>query len=55
MDKLELLINGEKVLEKEIEHIEPKEIVETIKMILDYAKLHKGSKIKMLKGLQGLR
>ena len=55
MDKLELFINGEKRLEKDIEHIGADEIVKTIGMILDYAKLHKGSKIGMLKGLQGLR
>jgi len=54
-DKLEVLINGEKKLEKEIECINPEEIIRTIEMILDYAKLHKGSKIGMLKGINKLR
>ena len=55
MDKLELFINGEKKLERDIEYVGPEEVVKTIGMILDYAKLHKGKKIGMLKGLQGLR
>jgi len=55
MHKIEVLIDGKKALEKEVEHVEPKEVVETIKMILDYAKLHKGSNIGMLQGLGGLR
>lgn len=54
-NKVELFINGEKKLERELEHIEPEQIIKTFDMILDYAKLHKGSKIRMLKGLQGLR
>ena len=55
MPKLEVLIDGKKEFEQEIEFVEPKEVIETIKMILDYAKLHKGSKIGMLKGLGGLK
>ncbi len=53
--KLEVLIDGEKKLEREVEFVEPLEFIKTISMIADYAQLHKGSKIKMLKGLQGLR
>lgn len=55
MTKVELIINGEKTLEKEVEFIEPEQITKTFDMLLDYAKLHKGNKIKMLKGLRGLR
>ena len=55
MAKLELFIDDQKRLEREIEYIGSDEVVKTIGMILDYAKLHKGSKIGMLKGLQGLR
>ena len=55
MDTIEVRVNGEVKLEKELTHIKGQEAVETIKMILDYGELHKGSKIGMLKGLQGLR
>ncbi len=53
--KIEVLIDGEKKLERELEYVEPIEFIKTINMIADYTQLHKGSKIKMLKGLQGLR
>lgn len=52
--KVELIIDGEKTLEKEIEHAKPDDITQTLKMQLDYLELHKGNKIKMLKGLKGL-
>lgn len=55
MDKLEVRVNGEVKLEKELKHIAGSEAVKSIEMILDYGELHKGSKIGMLKGLQGLR
>ncbi len=55
MALIELYINKEKKLEKELEYAEPEQIVQTVSMILDYIKLHKGNKIKMLKGMQGLR
>ncbi len=55
MTNIQLFIDGEKKLEKELEFVEPEQIIKTFDMILDYAKLHKGNKIKMLKGLQGLR
>ena len=55
MTKIEVFVDGEKKLEKEVEHVEPLEVIKTFEMLIDYAKLHKGSKIKMLKGLQGLR
>ncbi len=53
--KVKLVIDGKTELEKDIEFVEPEEIVKTFDMILDYAKMHKGSKIGMLKGLKGLR
>ncbi len=55
MNKIEIYIDGEKKLDREVECVEPTELIKTFEMLLDYAKLHKGSKIKMLKGLQGLR
>ena len=55
MTKIEVYVDGKLKLEKEIKFVEPSEIVRTFEMVLDYATLHKGSKIKMLKGLQGLR
>ncbi|KKK61619.1 hypothetical protein LCGC14_3012530 [marine sediment metagenome] len=55
MTKITLLIDGEQKLEKELQHIEPEQIVKTFEMVMDYAALHKGNKINMLKGLQGLR
>lgn len=55
MSKIEILIDGEKKLERELKSVEGSEVIRTIDMILNYAELHKGSKIKMLKGLQGLR
>ncbi len=54
-DKIEVYINGEKKMDKELTHIRGEEAVETIKMVLEYGELHKGSKIGMLKGLKGLR
>ena len=54
-DKIEVLINGEKKYESDLEYITGKDAIETIKMILEYAKLHKGSKIGMLKGLGTLK
>lgn len=53
--KVELLIDGEKMLDMDVKHVEGKEIAQTIKMQLEYADLHKGSKIGMLKGLKTLR
>ena len=55
MNKIEVYINGKKELEEELEFVNAEQILKTFKMLLDYAKVHKGSKIKMLKGLQGLR
>ena len=55
MSNIKVLIDGKELLNEQLEHVEPEQIIKTIKMILDYAKLHKGSKIKMLRGLQRLR
>lgn len=55
MFKLEILIDGEKKLEKEIRHVKAKQIVKTIEMIVDYASKHRGSKIRMLQGIKGLK
>ncbi len=55
MNKVELYIDGEKKIDRELEHIEGSEVVKTVNMLLDYGELHKGSKIGMLKGLGGLR
>jgi len=53
--KVELIVDGKICMMKEVQHIEELQIVKTVEMILDYAQLHKGNKIKMLKGLQALR
>ena len=55
MTNIKVFIDGKLKLEKEVKFVEPSEIIKTFDMVLDYATLHKGSKIKMLKGLQGLR
>lgn len=54
-DKIEVYLNGEKKLDREVQHIKGEEVIKTIEMIMDYGELHKGSKIGMLKGMQGLR
>ena len=55
MSNIKVYVDGKLKLEKNIKFVEPGEIIKTFDMVLDYAVLHKGSKIKMLKGLQGLR
>lgn len=52
---LEVYINGNKQLTKTLEHIDPKEIIKTIEMIIDYTVLHKGNKIAMLKGIHKIK
>ncbi len=55
MTNIKLIIDGEVKLEREVEHVQGNEIVQFFNMMLDYIKLHGGNKIKMLKGLQGLK
>ena len=55
MEKLEVRVNGEVALEKELKYVKGSEVVETIKMLVEYGELHRGKKISMLKGLQKLR